>query len=119
MKGLLIRWVISAIALYITCLLGQALHLGLALNGVGRAFVVVVVLAVVNALIRPLVLLLTIPLNCLSLGLFTFVVNALMFWLVGSLDLGLVVKGFLPALFGSIAMMVISGLANQVVTPRE
>lgn len=117
---LLIRWALGAAALYLTVMLAQALGIGLALRGEGsqgviNAFIVVAALTLVNALIRPIVKLLTLPLNCLTFGLFSFVINALMFWLVGALDLGLVVNGFLAALFGSVAMSIIGGILNTFV----
>lgn len=116
MKGLLLRWVISAIALYLTALLAQSLNIGIILTGAVPALIAVVVLAIVNALIRPLIIILTLPLNCLTLGLFTIIINALMFWLVGYgwID-GFRVKGVLAALFGSIVMGIISGIANKIV----
>ena len=120
MQGLLARWIVSTIALYLTYLAAKALNIGIELTGALPAILAVAMLTVVNALIRPLVSVLTIPLNCLTLGLFTFIVNALMFWLVGSGWLkGFRVDGFLPALFGSVVMGVISGLANQVIGARE
>ncbi len=117
---LLIRWAVGAAALYLTVAAAQALGIGLGLKGEGlqgvlNAFVVVLALTLVNALIRPIVRLLTMPLNCLTLGLFGFVINALMFWLVGALDLGLVVRDFVAALFGSLAMSVIGGILNTFV----
>ncbi len=119
MKGLLARWLISAIALYLTALLAHALGVGIVLKGVGPALIAVVVLAIVNALIRPLVIVLTLPLTCLTLGLFTLVINVLMFWLVGSGWIpGFRVEGFLAALFGSVVMGVISGLTNSLIGPR-
>lgn len=119
MKGILIRWVVSAIALYLTALLANAVGLRIDVNGAG-ALLAVLALAIVNALIRPLILLFTLPLNCLTLGLFTFLINALMFWLVG---LGWVpgfrVDTFWAAIFGSIVMGIISGLANHLIAPKE
>jgi len=120
MRGLFIRWIISAIALYITALLAKALSIGITVTGAGPALFAVVILAIVNALIRPLVIVLTLPLNCLTLGLFTIVINALMFWLVGSGWLrGFEVHGFLAALFGSIVMGVIVGIASRWTEKRE
>jgi putative membrane protein len=112
---ILLRWAVGAGALFLTVLLGQALGLKLALRDIGSAFVVVLALTLVNALVRPLVKLATLPLNCLTLGLFGFVVNALMFWLVGSLNLGLRVEGFWAALFGSVVLSFISGILNTVI----
>ena len=112
---ILVRWAAGAGALFLTVLLGQSLGLKLALRDVGSAFVVVLVLTLVNALVRPLVKLATLPLNCLTLGLFGFVVNALMFWLVGSLGIGLRVDDFWAALFGSVVLSVISGILNTLI----
>jgi putative membrane protein len=120
MRGLLARWVVSTIALYLTYLLANALNVGITLTGAVPAIIAVAMLAVVNALIRPLIVVLTIPLNCLTLGLFTVIINALLFWLVGSGWLkGFRVEGFLPALFGSLVMGVISGMANHLIGAKE
>lgn len=112
---ILLRWAVGAGALFLTVLLGQQLGLGLALRDIGSAFVVVLALTLVNALVRPVVKLATLPLNCLTLGLFGFVVNALMFLLIGNLNLGLRVDGFVAALFGSVVMSVIAGLLNTLI----
>src|SRR5664280_175761 len=98
MKGLLLRWVIGAAALYLTAMLARALKIGIELTGVAPALIAVVVLAIVNALIRPLLVILTLPLNCLTLGLFTLVINALMFWLAGSVIHGFRVDNLWAAL---------------------
>ena len=125
MKGLFGRWVVSALALYLTYLLAQKLGIGIELNGIWTPLLVVAALAIINALIRPLVVVLTLPLNCLTLGLLTFLINALMFWLVGSawrtfeFMEGFKVHNFVAALFGSVVMGIISGLANSFISPRE
>lgn len=117
--GILTRLIINALALWLTVLIGQSLGLDLRLapgvNGAVSAVVTAIVLALVNALIKPVITLLTLPLNCLTLGLFSFVVNALLFWLVGSLGLGFHVGGFLPGLFGSVVMAIISAVASKIV----
>jgi putative membrane protein len=113
---LFLRWIASAVALYLTVWLGMMLNLHLyiepGLHAVVPALIAVAVLAVVNALIRPIVSLLTLPITCLTLGLFSFVVNALMFWIVGQVVPGFHVRGLLAALFGSISMSVLGGLIN-------
>jgi len=120
MRGLLVRWVISAVALYVTALVARLVQLGIEVGGAPGALLAVAVLAVVNALIRPLVLLLTLPLNCLTLGLFTLIVNALMFWLVGAGWVpGFRVDGPLPAIFGSVVMGIIAGSANHLLSRGE
>jgi len=113
---ILIRWVVSALALYLTVVAAQALGLGLALKpGVASAFVAVAVFALVNAVIGGVLRLLTLPLNCLTFGLLGLVINALMFLLVGRLDVGLVVRDFWAALFGSVVMGILSGILNTFV----
>lgn len=127
MKGLLARWIVSAVALYITAVLSQWLEsilpgwarIAIKIDGWFTPFLAVAVLAIINALIRPLVVILTLPLSCLTLGIFTFVINALMFWLVGRLVPGFTVEGPLAAVFGSIVMGIISGLASHLIGSRE
>lgn len=116
---ILLRWAVGAVALFLTVWLGQQLHLGLGITDVPSAFVVVLALTLVNALVRPIVRLLTAPLNCLTLGLFGFVINALMFWLVGRLDLGLKVGDFWAALFGSVVLSIVSGLLSAFIPERD
>jgi len=116
---ILLRWIVGAVALFVTVKIAEALGIGLALkpgtDGIIGAFIAILVLTLVNALIRPIVAFFTAPLNCLTFGLFSFVINALMFWLVGKLDVGLTVKGFVPALFGSVVLSIISGLLNAFI----
>ncbi|HRY36499.1 MAG TPA: phage holin family protein [Candidatus Magasanikbacteria bacterium] len=103
-------WILNSAALI---LLAYYLP-GVSISGFGRALIVILVLGLVNALIRPVVLLLTLPINLVTLGLFTFVINALMFWLVGWLVEGFYVAGFLPAFWGALAMTIIGWFINIV-----
>ena len=117
---LLVRWAISAVALYITVLIAEhfKMHIWLArgVAGVIASVIAVVVLAVVNAIIRPIVKLLALPITCLTLGLFSFVINALMFWIVGQgVVPGFSVRGFVAPLFASIVMGLISGILSSVI----
>lgn len=116
---ILVRWAVSAIALYITVLIAEHLKLHLAVDpgvpGVVASVIAVAVLAVVNAVIRPIVKLLALPITCLTLGLFSFVINAAMFWLVFELVPGFHVKGFLAPLFASVVMSVINGILSSVI----
>jgi putative membrane protein len=116
---LMLRWVLSALALYITVKLAEYLGLRVwlapGMKGVIASVIAVALLAIVNAVVRPIVTLLTLPLTCLTLGLFSFVVNAMMFWLVGQIVPGFRVKGFLGPLFASVVMGVVSGILSSVV----
>ncbi|MFZ5627252.1 MAG: phage holin family protein [Bacillota bacterium] len=111
MTGLLIRWGINALSLMLTAYLIE----GIEVRGFGAALIAVLVLGIVNAVIRPLVLLLTLPINILTLGIFTLVVNGMMLYLVGSVVKGFDVAGFIPALLGAIVLSFISSIANALV----
>jgi len=80
-------------------------------SAVGAAFL----LGIVNAVIRPLFILLTLPLTILTLGLFLLVVNALMLWLVAAFVGGFHVNGFFGAFFGSILISLVSWLLSRLV----
>jgi putative membrane protein len=79
------------------------------------AMIVAVVLGLVNAVIRPLLVLLTLPITIVTLGLFIFVINGLLFWFVASFIEGFTVAGFWPALFGAIVYSVISWLCSTII----
>lgn len=111
MKGLLFRWVLNAGGLLLVSYLFEGIHVA----GVGWAFIAALFLGVMNALIRPVVLVLTLPINILTLGLFTLVVNGLMLWLTGSLLKGFVVEGFWPAVGGALVMSLISLAVNSLI----
>ncbi len=83
-------------------------------GGLGDALVFAIVLGVLNALVRPILLLLTCPVTLLTLGLFVFVVNALVFWLGTQLWPGVRVDSVLGALIGSLVVSVCSTVANAV-----
>ena len=89
------------------------LFAGLTKVGTGLA-AVAVVLGLINTLLRPLLILLTLPATLLTLGLFIFVINALLFQLAGYLVDGFNVGGFWPALLGSLAYSLISWLLSAI-----
>lgn len=82
------------------------------------ALIAALVLAVVNAFIRPVVLVLTIPANVLTLGLFTFIVNALMLWLVSVIVPGFKIAGFIAALVASLLISVVSTFLSSLIIGR-
>ncbi|MBT9252819.1 MAG: phage holin family protein [Brockia lithotrophica] len=108
---MLVRFLGNAIAILLLPYILQ----GIEVHGVGAAIVAALLWGLVNAVIRPVLNLLTLPLNVLTLGLFGLVVNALLFWLVGSVVSGFVVHGFWPAFFGSILMGLLSSLFSYFV----
>lgn len=107
---LIFRWLINAVAL-----MAIAYYLpGIAVSGFYSAFIAALVLGLVNALIRPILVVLTLPINILTLGLFTLVINALMFWLVASIVKGFYVAGFMPAFWGALIMVVVSWMTGAL-----
>ncbi len=98
MIKLLIRWALLAGAL----LLVAHLYTGVTVSSFGAAMVAALVLGLLNSLVRPVLLLLTLPITVLTLGLFIFIINALMFWAAAGLLDGLHVNGFAAALIGSL-----------------
>lgn len=111
MKGLAMRWLLNALALFVTAWLVP----GMQINGFAAALVAALVLGVVNAIIRPVIVFFTLPLNILTLGLFTLVINAFMLLIVKSVVTGFVVSGFWAAFFGSIVLTVASGLLSAII----
>lgn len=81
---------------------------GIRITNFYAAVIAVLVLGLVNALIKPLILLLTLPFNILTLGLFTLIINALLFWFSSTIVKGFDVAGFWPAFWGALAMWVMN-----------
>ena len=108
MFSFIIRW----IALALTLLFVAWILPGIALDGFFPALWATMILGIVNIFIKPVLLLLTIPINILTLGLFTLIINALLFWFVGSIVNGFEVSGFFAALLGSLLYSIISTFIN-------
>ena len=110
---LIIKWLLSAVAL----LAVAYLYSGVAVTSFTGALIAAAVLGALNLVVRPLLVLLTLPVTVLTLGLFLFIVNALMFWVAASLVSGLNVNGFGAALIGSLIYSVLQ-LAIDFVLER-
>jgi putative membrane protein len=111
MKGLFIRWLILTLSILAAAYIFE----GIEVNSFFSALFAAAVLGILNAFFRPVLILLTLPINLLTLGLFTFVVNALMLMLTSSIISGFHVQGFWSAVFGSLVISVISWLLTSVV----
>ena len=94
----LVRWLLLASAL----LLVAYLYPGVSVTSFGSAMIAAFVIGIFNTLLRPLLVLLTLPVTLLTLGLFLFVINALMFWAAAEVLTGFAVTGFTAALIGSL-----------------
>ena len=112
MVGLLIRWVTTAFALWLTSLIVR----GIEVEGLGPLFVAAVVFGIFNAILRPLVLLITLPINLITLGLFTFVINGLMLKLTSDVVRGFAVHGFWSAVIGALLLSAISFALNLFIS---
>jgi putative membrane protein len=110
-----VRWLLLAAAL----LLVAHLYPGVTVKSFGSAMIAALVLGLLNALLRPLLVLLTLPVTVLTLGLFLFVINALLFWLVAELVRGFTVSGFGAALIGSILYSLITLVTSWLLFPRR
>ena len=116
---ILLRWLLLAAAL----LLVAEIYPGVRLSGFGAAMIAALVLGLLNARVRPILVLLTLPVTVLTLGLFLFVINALMFYFAASLLDGFNVTGFVAALIGSLLYslcgLVIDAAMERLFSPRD
>src|ERR1043165_4957963 len=115
MLSLLLRWLVNAGAL----LLVAYLYPGVQVKDFVAALLAPLVLGLVNALVRPILVILTLPVTLLTLGLFLFVINALLFWLVAEIVKGFTVDGFLAALVGSILYSVITLITSWILFSKK
>ena len=102
--NLLLRWIINALALLVLPYIFDSIRV----DSFYAALITAFALGLVNALIRPVLIVLTLPINILMLGLFTFVINGLLFWFVASFVKGFYVAGFWPAFWGALVYSVVS-----------
>jgi len=114
MPGFVVRALIAALGLWIASRIVPGFHL----EGLGTFLLAGLLLGVVNGFVRPLVVLLTLPLTLVTLGLFLFVVNAAMVGLVAELLERFTISGFFSALLGSLVISVTSWIASAYVGPR-
>lgn len=114
---LIIRWVLNAVALLVAAFLLSGF--GVHLSGFGAALKAALFLGIVNALIRPVVILLTLPINLLTLGLFTLVINAAFFSMTAYFINGFEVDGFWPAVFGALLLTIFSAILSSWVKKME
>ncbi len=113
MAGILVRTLIIALGLW----LAAALLPGVAIEGLGTLLLAALLLGFANGIVRPLLVLATLPLTLVTLGLFLFVINAAMFGLVAALLDGFRVAGFFSALFGAGVVGLTSAIASWYIGP--
>lgn len=108
---ILVKWLLNAGALM---LISVYLIKGISVENFYAALVTILVLGLINVLIKPLILLLTLPVNILTLGLFTLLINTFCFWLASTFVKGFNVAGFWPAFWGALAMCVAGWFINEL-----
>ncbi|MDO8668316.1 MAG: phage holin family protein [bacterium] len=111
---LIIRWLIMVLAIFISAYLIP----GVAVATFWSALWLALFLGIINVLVKPVLILITLPINILTLGLFTFVINALLILLAASVIKGFSVSGFWVAMLFSIVLSVVSYLLNILVRAK-
>jgi putative membrane protein len=114
MHGLAIRWLTLTGAIIITSYLID----GIVIQGFFSAFFAAATLGILNAFFRPIAIILTLPINILSLGLFTFIINAVMLKMASGIISGFDVNGFWAAVIGSLVISIISWALNSFISER-
>ncbi|HOD35244.1 MAG TPA: phage holin family protein [Syntrophales bacterium] len=114
MIGLLIRWLVLTAAILAASYMLQ----GISVTSFWSALAAAAILGVLNVILRPIIIILTLPVNILTLGLFTFVINAALLMMVSGLIPGFDVRGFWPALWGSIIISIVSWLLTTFISDR-
>jgi putative membrane protein len=104
MKGLILRWLVLTLAIVVASyLIG-----GIRVEGFLSALCAAAILGLLNVFFRPVLLILTLPINILTFGLFTFVINAMMLKMASGVISGFHVHGFWPAVFGSLVISLVN-----------
>lgn len=106
--GLLLIWILNAVALLIVAYILP----GITVASFGSALIAALVLGLLNTLVKPVLIVLTLPITIVTLGLFLLVLNALLFWFVGSVLKGFQVDGFGWALLGALVYSIVAGLLS-------
>lgn len=113
MTSILVNWLLSALGIIIV----SKVVPGFQVDTFTTALMVALILGILNALIKPILVILTLPINILTLGLFTFVINAGLIMLTSYLVKGFSVNGFVPALIGALVLWLISVAIHFVLFP--
>jgi putative membrane protein len=105
---LFLRWLINTVGVLFAGYLVQGIYIESFLTGIVAAGV----LGIINVLIRPILIFLTLPLNILTLGLFTFVLNGLIFYFIGNIVKGMAIANFWSAFIGALIISIVNGIAH-------
>ncbi|MBI4764139.1 MAG: phage holin family protein [Deltaproteobacteria bacterium] len=111
MRGILLKWLVNTLALLVTAYVVK----GIQVTGASSLILAAALLGILNALIRPILIILTLPINIITLGLFTLIINGAMLWFVSLIIKGFVIQGFWPAIVGALIISLVSWLFNWLV----
>lgn len=114
MRGIALRWLTLTGAILLASYLLDGIHVSGFMSAVGAA----AILGILNAFFRPIALVLTLPINFLTLGLFTFVINAVMLKMASGVIGGFEVQGFWTAIFGALIISLVSWLLNMFINEK-
>ena len=109
--GIFIRWLILTVSIIITSYLLD----GISVSGFFSAFFAAAILGILNAFFRPILIILTLPTNIMTMGLFTFVINALLLMVASGVISGFEVRGFWSAVFGSLLISLVSWILTSFI----
>lgn len=115
MRRFLTKWIINSLAIFIVTYIVKGIQVANPLT----AIVVALVLGIINAFLRPFIILITLPINIFTLGIFTFFINGFLFYLVSKIVKDFVITGFWPAFFGSLLFSAISLFLSLMVIKKE
>lgn len=107
---LILRWIINAMALLVVA----EIITGFSIDGFYHALIAAFVMGLLNAVIRPLLILITLPVNILTLGLFTFIINAFLLWFMSTFIAGVEISGFWSAVGAAIILWAVSIVTNHL-----
>ena len=114
MRGIALRWLTLTGAILLASYMLDGIHV----SGFASALGAAAILGILNAFFRPIALILTLPINILTLGLFTFVINAVMLKMASGVISGFDVRGFWPAVFGALIISLVSWWLNTFINDR-
>ncbi len=114
MRGLLIKWLINSLAILVVTYIVRGIEVASPITAIVAAFV----LGIINAFLRPFIILITLPINIFTLGVFTFFINGFLFYMVSKIVKGFVITGFWPAFFGSLLFSTISFLLSLSINKK-
>jgi len=111
MISIIMRLIVLALGVFVAAYLVPGINIA----GYGAAIKAALLLGILNIFIKPVLLLLTLPINILTIGVFTLIINGLLLWFVGAVVHGFSISGFLTAILGSIVISVLSILLNRFI----